>query len=63
VRASAIAGGETCARIEGRLPLGGTSPRAISLDCARASEVRLRLVPAYLPYLNLRSLEILGSRD
>jgi hypothetical protein len=51
----------TCTRRSGVVELGDGSARTIDLECAKTSEVTIRLVPSFLPYLNLRELEVVGD--
>jgi hypothetical protein len=47
-------------RRRGTLEFSGNDERGLSLNANDIVELRLRLVPAYLPYLNLRSLKLRG---
>jgi hypothetical protein len=47
-------------RRRGLLELTGSDAREIALPQSEIVELRLRLLPAYLPYLNLRTLEVRG---
>jgi hypothetical protein len=58
VRARSGAG--ECPAAVGLLALGGDDSGRIPLPCRDARSVTIRMVPAFLPYLNLRDLEILS---
>jgi hypothetical protein len=46
-------------RHHGLIDLDGSDPVVVELSGDKVREVRLRLAPAYLPYLNLRDLSLL----
>ena len=55
--------GPSCRARLGAVELTDESASTIALTCNDARRLRLRLVPALLPYLNLTALEVLGEEN